>query len=306
LSLGWDGRNSNSRFWQGSLQLFSIAAPFDNPAPPTKLAILDPVPKPAISAAHPWKGDKPPHLPCRRGELPSAVFFPGDPGRVDRFANILSGFRILGQNREFRIGVGNFQGVELGVCSTGIGGPSTEIALVEAAELGCKFALRVGGAGALDPSIPLGSLIFASDALRGSGAASYYAPPDQPAKAHSLMIAALTRSANLFRLPHRTALVASTDSYYAGQDRHFPGSGPHPDSILQHYLSLGVAALDMEAETILVLGERLGMIAGVLLAVHGNRSTDQWLDDFSAAQEEMIRVGCNALARLVTEATPLK
>ena len=40
------------------------------------------------------------------------------------------------------------------------------------------------------------------------------------------------------------------------------------------------------------------------LAVHGNRSTDQWLEDFSAAQDAMIRVGCDALARLVTEAVP--
>jgi uridine phosphorylase len=258
------------------------------------------------TAAHPWKDDRPPHLPCRRGQLPAAVLFPGDPGRVDRFAGILSNFRILGQNREFRIGVGSFNGIELGVCSTGIGGPSTEIALVEAAELGCKFALRVGGAGALDPSISLGSLILASDALRGGGAASCYAPPSHPAKAHPQMLSALTRASTKASVPHRTALVASTDSYYAGQGRPFPNSGPQSHSILHHYASLGVAALDMEAETILVLGERLGLIAGVLLAVHGNRSTDEWLDDFAPAQAAMMRIACDALARLVTEATPLE
>jgi uridine phosphorylase len=264
----------------------------------------DPQPTPSISAAHPWKDNKPPHLPCRRGELPTAVLFPGDPGRVDRFANILSDFRILGQNREFRIGVGSFHGVELGVCSTGIGGPSTEIALVEAAELGCQLALRVGGSGALDPSIPLGSLILVSEALRGGGAASHYARPNHPAKAHPLMLAALAHSATKVAVPHRTALVASTDSYYAGQGRPFPNSGPHSDSVLHYYQSIGVAALDMEAETILVLGERLGLIAGVLLAVHGNRSTNEWLEDFSGAQEAMIRVGCDALAHLVMQASP--
>ena len=109
------------------------------------------------SAASPWLADRPPHLPCRRGELPRAVFFPGDPGRLDRFATVLDNFSILGQNREFRIGRGTFHGIEMGVCSTGIGGPSTEIALVEAAELGCTVAMRVGGTGALAPDIPLGS-----------------------------------------------------------------------------------------------------------------------------------------------------
>lgn len=260
----------------------------------------------AIRAAHPWKDGRPPHLPCRKGELPQAVLFPGDPGRVDRFAGILEGFRILGQNREFRIGVGSFNGVELGVCSTGIGGPSTEIALVEAAELGCRFALRVGGTGALDPSIPLGSLIIASEATRGGGAAALYAPADHPAKASNLVVSALARAAASMRIPHQCALVASTDSYYAGQGRAFPNCDATPDLILEQYRARGVAALDMEAETILVVGERLGLLAGVLLAVHGNRSTDQWLENFSAAQEQMIHVGCEALAELTQTAASAK
>jgi uridine phosphorylase len=251
-----------------------------------------------VSAAHPWKDGRPPHLLCRKGELPRAVLFPGDPGRVDRFAGVLEGFRILGQNREFRIGVGSFNGIELGVCSTGIGGPSTEIALVEAAELGCRFALRVGGTGALDPSIPPGSLIIASEAIRGGGAAAFYAPADHPAKACSLMVSALDLAAASMRIPHQCALVASTDSYYAGQGRPYPNCDAPADLILQQFRNRGVGALDMEAETILVVGERLGLRAGVLLAVHGNRSTDQWLEDFSAAQEQMIRVGCEALAQL--------
>ncbi len=260
----------------------------------------------AISAAHPWKDGRPPHLPCRKGELPTAVLFPGDPARVDRFAGILSGFRVLGQNREFRVGVGSFNGIELGVCSTGIGGPSTEIALVEAAELGCRIALRVGGTGALDPSIPLGSLIIVSEAIRGGGAAALYAPPDHPAKASSLVVSALVNTAKSTRTPHQCALVASTDSYYAGQGRAFPNCDAPPDLILQQYRRRGVAALDMEAETILVVGERLGMLTGVLLAVHGNRATDQWLEDFSAAQDQMIRVACDALAQLAQIAPSAK
>ena len=254
-------------------------------------------------ASSPWSEEQPPHLPCKRGDLPSAVLFPGDPGRLDRFANVMKGFRIIGQNREFRIGVGTFDGVELGVCSTGIGGPSTEIALVEAAELGCRFALRVGGTGALEPSIAVGSILIASEAIRGGGAASFYAPPDHPAKAHPRMIAALRQSALLLDLPASCALIASTDSYYAGQGRSFPNSGPlaASGSLLESYRKKGAVTLDMEGESILVIGERLHLIAGVLLAVHGNRSTDEWLDDFGDAQDRMIRIGCQALATLVRE-----
>jgi uridine phosphorylase len=250
------------------------------------------------TAASPWKNDRPPHLPCSRGQLPAAVLFPGDPARVDRFASILDNFRILGQNREFRIGVGSYRGLEIGICSTGIGGPSTEIALVEAAELGCKLALRIGGTGALQPDIPLGSLLIVSDAERTGGAAALYAPASHPATAHPAMLTALTKSAEAANIPHRTARVASIDGYYAGQGRTYPHATVDADAILNGYREKNVSTLDMESETILILGEKLQLIAGAVLAVHANRANDTWLEDYEPAQDRMIRVACETLLLL--------
>jgi uridine phosphorylase len=237
------------------------------------------------SAASPWKDGRPPHLPCRMGELPAAVLFPGDPGRVDRFASMLEGFRVVGQNREFRIGLGTFEGVELGVCSTGIGGPSTEIAMVEAA--------------ALDASIALGTLLVIERALRGGGAPACYAEAERPALADPRMVEALCRAAQAAELPMRRAVVASTDSYYAGQGRAFPGSAGANAGVLERYRAAGADALDMEAESVLAIGARLGLVCGAALAVHANRATDAWLEDFGSAQDGMIRVGCKALAEMV-------
>ena len=50
------------------------------------------------SAIWPWKGDVPPHLP-RPDNMPKAFLLPGDPGRVDKAAEVLDDFRIVGQNR---------------------------------------------------------------------------------------------------------------------------------------------------------------------------------------------------------------
>jgi dihydroorotase len=258
----------------------------------------------ARSAASPWWEQRPPHLPCKMGDLPKAVLFPGDPARVDRFATVLTDFRIIGQNREFRIATGTFNGVELGVCSTGIGGPSTEIALVEAASLGCEFALRVGGTGALRSSIPVGTLLIVREALRGGGAASSYAIQSIPARADPRMIEALSQAAKESGVDTIPALVASTDSYYAGQDRPFPNSDPAFRTRLEAYRDRGADAVDMEAETILVVGNALGMASGVLLAVHANRSSDEWLEEFGEAQNRMITLGCDALSRLVRNSTP--
>lgn len=253
------------------------------------------------SAAFPWLHGKPPHLPCVAGDLPQAVLFPGDPGRVDLFRSVLDDFRIVGQNREFRVGVGSFEGIELGVCSTGIGGPSTEIALVEAAELGCRIALRVGGGGALQPDLRVGSLLIVAEALRGGGAAAFYDNSTTPARAHPQMIRALTLAAEAQGVAHAAVTVASTDSYYAGQGRRYPHAPENVSERLEQYARLGVAALDMEAESVVVIGNAVGMVSGAVLAVHGNRMTDEWMEDFAPAQLQLMRVASSALARLVRE-----
>lgn len=110
----------------------------------------------ARSAQDPWWEGAAPHLPARAGQLPETCLLPGDPARVDLASDVLADFGILGHNREFRIGVGTVDGTPIAVCSTGIGGPSTEIAVVELARLGVTTVLRTGGMGALSARIAPG------------------------------------------------------------------------------------------------------------------------------------------------------
>ena len=255
--------------------------------------------RPSRTANFPWLQNRPPHLPCRRGELPEAVLFPGDPSRVDRLASVLTDFRILGQNREFRVGVGQYEGVPIGVCSTGIGGPSTEIALVEAAELGCRYALRIGGTGVLHTSIPLGSLLVVEEAVRGGGAAALYADAAHRGLSNPLMCEELVRSLRLRKIAFTKVKVCSVDGFYARQGRQYPNGHVDDAAVLSKYLSAGVDALDMESETVLVVGEKIGLVAGALLAVHANRGNDTWLEDFDRAQDDMIAVASQTLCALV-------
>jgi len=189
--------------------------------------------------------------------------------------------------------------VEMGVVSTGIGGPSTEIALVEAAELGCKVALRVGGTGVLDAGIPLGSVIVVEEALRGGGAAALYAGPLVKARPDAEVLAAVLRELEEGGVVHRRVRVASVDGYYAGQGRAYPGSLADVAGVLEGYRAQGVSALDMEAETILVVGKAVGLKAGVMLAVHANRGNDTWLEDYEPAQDRLIRAAVGAMGRLL-------
>ncbi|MDQ7642753.1 phosphorylase family protein, partial [Salmonella enterica] len=105
------------------------------------------------------------------------ALLPGDPGRVDRIARFLDKAEILGQNREFRAARGWYQGVEIVVLSTGIGGPSTAIAIEELRQVGVNTLIRIGSCGALQDSLALGGVVKPPRPVGGARAPPTQAPP---------------------------------------------------------------------------------------------------------------------------------
>ncbi|WP_030106581.1 MULTISPECIES: nucleoside phosphorylase [Actinoalloteichus] len=253
------------------------------------------------SAADPWLDGRPPHLPCGPGDLPEVCLLPGDPARVDRAAAVLDDFRVLGQNREFRVGVGRRGEVEVGVCSTGIGGPSTEIALVELARLGVRTVLRTGGMGALSARIAPGDLCVVTEAVREGGAASWYADPEVRALSSPEVRTALAATADRAGERAHGITVLSCDSYYVGEGRPVPGLEDRAARRFAQVEALGVDAMDMECETVLAVGAAVGLRVGGLLVAHASRATDSWLEDYEPAQLRMLRVAADAAARLSSE-----
>ena len=105
------------------------------------------------SAAFPWLNGQPTHLPCGPGDVTPSVLLPGDPDRVAKAAGVLDRVVDLGRRREFQMARGHWRDTTITICSTGIGGPSTEIAVVELANLGMRTGIRVGGMGSVDPTM---------------------------------------------------------------------------------------------------------------------------------------------------------
>lgn len=232
--------------------------------------------------------------------MPRVVLLPGDPARVERAKALLTDVVDFGQRREFRMIRGRHDGVDLAVCSTGIGGPSTEIALVELANLGMTHAIRAGGMGAIVRDLRPGSYLIAAEALRGSGAALAYLPGDAPVAAAPSVVAALVNAARRLELTARVGTIATTDSYYWGQGRPVRPGAPAPD-ILARLVQQGALGVDMEAEVVLALGQALGFAAGAILAVHANRVSDEWLEDYDEAQTNVLRLGMLAARLLIDE-----
>ncbi|MDG6991480.1 MAG: uridine phosphorylase, partial [Nitrososphaerota archaeon] len=138
---------------------------------------------------------RPYHVRLDRGDVGRVALLPGDPGRVAKIAERLTGAKDLGTNREYAAYGGKAGGEKVVVVSTGIGGPATAIAVEELARLGVKVMIRVGTCGAIQSSIKVGSLIIADAAVRMDGTSLQYVRAGYPAAATPGVVMALSDAA---------------------------------------------------------------------------------------------------------------
>ncbi len=101
------------------------------------------------------------HLGLTKNDLQGATLaiVPGDPDRVEKIAALMDKPVKLASHREFTTWRAELDGKPVIVCSTGIGGPSTSIAVEELAQLGIRTFLRIGTTGAIQPHINVGDVL---------------------------------------------------------------------------------------------------------------------------------------------------
>ncbi|MBR9765693.1 MAG: nucleoside phosphorylase [Rhodobacteraceae bacterium] len=248
------------------------------------------------TARFPFTGGRPPHLPCGPGDVARDVLVPGDPDRVALLKDMLEDVQDFGRKREFALITGRYQGHPLTICSSGIGGPSAEIALVELKHLGAERVVRIGGMSALVPEIGVGNYLVPDRAIGNTGVGALYAAQGYEALADPALLAGLrAAAAELGHVTH-TGTIASTDSYYLGQDRPLPDGTE--GAFLDGFLKQGAVGCEMEAQVILSVGRALGLQAACLIGAHGNRATDDWLVDYEPTQRGLLTIAGRALAAL--------
>ena len=89
-------------------------------------------------------GKKMMHIGLEKGQIGRYVFLPGSPERTEKIAAYFENPKEIAYNREFRTFVGQLNGVDVAVTSTGIGGPSAAIAVEELYQCGADTMMRVG------------------------------------------------------------------------------------------------------------------------------------------------------------------
>ena len=140
---------------------------------------------------------------------------PGDPARARRIAEQLEDARLIAENREYVVFTGKTKGVEVSVCSTGIGGSSAAIALEELRNVGAEVFIRVGSAGGRRKDIPIGSLVVVTAAYRGDGVSDEYLPLGFPAVADLDVNNALIQAAKELGYNAFTGIGTTRSAYYA-------------------------------------------------------------------------------------------
>ena len=183
------------------------------------------------------------------------AILPGDPARVDRVAEQLEQVESLAYNREYKSIQGLYKGVPVLAVSTGIGGPSTGIAVEELSRIGVTHAIRIGSCGALQKNIYLGDLILVQGAVRDEGTSKTYIDSIYPAIPDYELFSACVEAARKEMIPFHVGLGRSHDSFYTDRE----------DEIDALWASKDVLGADMETAALYVIGRLRGVHAASIL-----------------------------------------
>ena len=211
------------------------------------------------------------HLAFPESPHAEVAILPGDPGRVEAIARHLQKPRFFAQNREYTSWLGEHNGRNILVTSTGIGGPSAAIAVEELAQSGVRTFLRVGTCGGMAERVCGGDIVVATAAIRAEGTSREYLPIEFPAVADFDVTTALIAAAQSLGAMYHAGVVQSKDSFYG---QHSPERMPVSHELEQKWsawLRGGALASEMECAAVFTVAQALGLRAGAVLGVLWNQ-----------------------------------
>jgi uridine phosphorylase len=248
-----------------------------------------------------------PHIMCGIRDVAKYVLIPGDPRRVETIASLLDESRKVADYRGFITYTGSKNGIDISVCSTGIGCPSAAIAVEELARCGAETFIRVGTTGALQEHLRMGDIVIVAAAVRADGTSRSYVPIEFPAVADFDVVAALIKAAG--KSPQRIhfGLVLSTDAFYGSLES------------LKAWSKFGVLSVEMESSVIFAIAALRKLKAGSILAVDGNPLLGVGKGEFEPGEHtgeldsrvkeairEEARIAINAILTLEKESKTVK
>lgn len=243
------------------------------------------------------------HTGISRKDIGEFVLLPGDPKRCALIAKCLDKAELVADVREFTTYTGYLCGKKVSVTSTGIGGPSSVIALTELSKEGAHTFIRVGTCGGIMEDVMGGDIVIATGAVRAEGTSKEYAPIEYPAIADLDVTNALVASAKEEGYRYHAGVVQCKDSFFG---QHEPEIMPVSYELLnkwEAYKRLNCLASEMESAALFVAGAFLRVRVGaVFLCVANQERAAKGLSNKQAHDvTPAIETATKALARLIKE-----
>ncbi|WP_020577793.1 nucleoside phosphorylase [Actinopolymorpha alba] len=225
------------------------------------------------------------HLQIGPGDVGRYAFLPGDPGRCERIAARFDDPRHVATNREYTTWSGTLDGEPVSVTSTGIGCPSTAIAVEELVRAGADTFVRVGTGGGMQPDTAPGDVAVVTAAIRDEGTSSHYLPIEFPAVADPDVTWALAEGARSSGANVRLGVAQTKDSFFG---QHEPARMPVADRLLSRWKAWvdgGAICSEMEAAGLFVVSSVLRVRAGAVVLIAGHHDRAPLTDEEKAACE---------------------
>jgi uridine phosphorylase len=263
------------------------------------------------------------HLALRPEQLADTVLVVGDPGRVALISERFDSIEHRTQNREFIAHTGTLGGRRFTALATGIGTDNIDIVLneldalvnidleqrsVRAAHRSLRI-VRLGTCGALQPDIPVDSLVVSSHGLGLDNVLHYYAHEQDDAELR-LLNAFLEHTEWPDNLPvpyvgsgdpqlvelmgqdHHVGITATAGGFYGPQGRQLRAvpSVPGLNDAFSAFGHEGLRLLNYEMETSALygLGGLLGHRTCTVCCVVANRMRREYSKDHHSAIGRMI------------------
>lgn len=241
------------------------------------------------------------HIQCVAGDVGRYVILPGDPGRCAKIAALLDDAVHIASNREYTVYTGELLGEKVSVCSTGIGGPSTAIAVEELVECGADTFIRVGTSGGIDPAVRGGHVVIATGAVRQEGTTREYLPLEYPAVADFSVVQALKQVCEQLGYPTHVGVVQSKDSFY-GEVR--PQCAPIARELTNKWEAwkrAGVLTSEMECAALMIVSACLRVRCGAVLNVLWNADAEEEPTVTPECAQRGVTAAIEAVKRLIEQ-----
>lgn len=214
---------------------------------------------------------------ARPGDIAPYVLVPGSKARVLRFAEHWDNARQVADHYEWLVWTGEYRGIPISACSTGIGGTSVSTAVEELVRLGASTFLRVGVTRPLADELDFGDLVIARGAVRLDGTSHDYVQAEYPALAHFEVVMASIAAAENLGLPYKFGVIgdmASLGSRTHDGFRRFLTRRTEP--LIAELLEAGVLDGTGEAATLMVQSAIYGCRCGVININALDPVEDRW------------------------------